>query len=109
MSDAPISSSPPQTVEVTLETPISRESGGVSSISLRKPKAGELRGLNLQDIMQSDVNAMVALLPRISHPFLTPQEVEQLDPADFAELAGAVVGFFYTPSQRAMIAKAFGG
>jgi len=101
--------SDPATTEIALATPIQRESGEVASVTLRKPSAGELRGLNLQDIMQSDVNAMIALIPRIAQPFITAAEVEKLDPSDFSEMAGTVVGFFYTPAQKAMIARAFGG
>lgn len=105
----PATAATPPSVAITLATPIVRESGEVASITLRKPSAGELRGLNLQDIMQSDVNAMIAVIPRIAQPYVTAAEIERLDPADFSELAGTVVGFFYTPAQKAMIARAFGG
>jgi len=109
MSEPAPAQNAPQSVEITLSTPLARASGEVTSVTLRKPSAGELRGLTLQDIMQSDVNAMIALIPRVAQPFITADEVAQLDPSDFSEMAGTIVGFFYTPAQKAMIARAFGG
>ncbi|MDO6525430.1 phage tail assembly protein [Motilimonas sp. 1_MG-2023] len=81
------------TATITLDTPVIRKGGDVTTITLRKPKAGELRGLNLTDILQMDVNALGKLLPRISNPTLTEQEVQNLDPADLVQLGGEVAGF----------------
>lgn len=84
---------PTFTAKVELDTPITRKSGDITDITLRKPKAGELRGLNLTDILQMDVNALGKLLPRISQPMLTEAEVQNLDPADLVQLGGEVAGF----------------
>lgn len=81
------------TAKIELDTPVTRKSGDVTEITLRKPKAGELRGLNLTDILQMDVNALGKLLPRISQPVLTEAEVQNMDPADLVQLGGEVAGF----------------
>lgn len=101
--------SAPVAITVTLGQPVQREGGEVSAITLRKPDTGNLRGLKLTDVMQSDVNAMITLLPRISDPFLTEAEISALDPADFAELAGTILGFFMSPAQKALVAQMTGG
>lgn len=105
-SPAPAPSS--GSVTVTLVEPIARDSGAVSSLTLRKPKAGELRGIKLQELMVCDVSTVLTVLPRISDPFITDVEAANLSTEDIAEIAGAVLGFFMTPAQKALIAKMTG-
>ncbi|MGL6351962.1 MAG: phage tail assembly protein [Aeromonas sp.] len=81
------------TKTVTLDQPITRGETIITDIELRKPKAGELRGLNLADVLQMDVNALTKLLPRITTPALTDAEIGGMDPADFVQLGGEVAGF----------------
>jgi hypothetical protein len=83
----------------TLLTPIQRGDETISAVSLRKPKTGDLRGLKMVNIMQMDVVTMATLLPRITDPSLLPNEVDDLDPADFFTLTTEVLGFFMTPDQ----------
>lgn len=87
----------------TLEDGIKRGDTVIKKLSLRRPGAGELRGLSLQDLLRADVGAIIAVLPRISDPTITVQEAEQLTPPDLAECAGAVAGFFLTSAQRATL------
>jgi len=100
--------SAPRTVTITLQEPLQREAGPIAAITLRKPRAGELRGLKLGELINSDVGAVITLLPRISDPFITPEEAANLDAEDIAEIAGAIVGFFLTPAQKAMIQQMAG-
>lgn len=86
-----------------LETGFQRGDDLVKTVTLRKPKAGELRGLNLQDLFQADVNAVLTLLPRISDPIMTPQECADLDPIDLMELGGAIKGFFMPRAMKEQI------
>jgi hypothetical protein len=86
---------------ITLDTPIKRGETEITSINLRKPAAGELRGLNLTDLLQMDVIAVTRVLPRISDPTLTEAEVSALDPADFTTLASEVAGFLLPKSALA--------
>ena len=73
----------------------------VTTISLREPLAGDLRGLNLPDVLQMQQQAITTLLPRISTPALTPAEYTKLHVADFTALAVKVVGFFVDPDETA--------
>lgn len=86
---------------IPLDTPIKRGETEITSISLRRPAAGELRGVNLTDLLQMDVIAVTRVLPRISDPTLTEAEIAQLDPADFTQLASEVAGFLLPKSALA--------
>lgn len=105
MSDqaAPQADTRPLFEPVTLTAPIVRGDTTISSLNIRRPKAGELRGLSLQDIMTTDIVAMLTLIPRISEPPVTADEVNNLDPADFSEIAGTVRGFFMTKGEKAVM------
>ena len=95
---------------ITLNTPITRQEGAaIEALTLRKPKAGDLRGLNIQSLMTGDVASVITLLPRIASPFIAQQEAAQLDAEDIAEVAGTIMGFFMTASQKAAIRQALGG
>ena len=82
-----------QNVAIELDTLITRGETKITHISLRKPASGELRGVNLADLLQMDVGALEKVLPRISNPTLTTHEVQNLDPADLFQLGSAVSGF----------------
>ena len=87
---------------VTLDTPIQRGETTITEINVRKPQSGELRGLNLTDILQMDVNALTKLLPRITNPALTEAEASALDPADLMQL-GQEVASFLVPKKMAYL------
>ena len=89
----------PNTVQ--LDTPIKRAGGNITHITLRKPTAGELRGVSLAELLQMKVDALQAVLPRISSPMLHKQEMAGLDPADLVNLGSVVVGFLLTKEQKA--------
>lgn len=79
---------------IPFKTPIKCGGADVSSLALREPTSGEMRGLKLLDVLQMDVTALITLIPRISVPALTPAEVAGLPPVALAKLGAAVVGFF---------------
>lgn len=91
---------------ITLAEPIVRGETQITELTLRKPKAGELRGLSLQELMTAGVSATLEILPRISMPPITEQEAENLEPQDVAAVAGAVIGFFLTAKDQAKIKEA---
>lgn len=76
-----------------LDTPLVRGSQTITKITLRKPKSGELRGASLSDLVSLDVAALSKVLPRISSPTLTEQDVANIDPADLLMLGGIFVSF----------------
>ncbi|WP_449550388.1 phage tail assembly protein [Lelliottia amnigena] len=83
---------------VLLDTPITRGKTEITEIVLRKPQSGALRGTRLQAIMDMDVGAMMIVIPRISTPTLTAQEMAELDPADLTALSVEVVTFLLKKS-----------
>lgn len=85
---------------VTLENPIVRGETEITEISLRKPSAGELRGVSLLQLMQVDVGTLITVLPRITTPALTVRELQDMDPVDFMALAGEVSVFFLGKADR---------
>ncbi|OWY76901.1 MULTISPECIES: phage tail assembly protein [Pantoea] len=88
---------------VTLDTPIQRGKTEIKEIVLRKPQSGALRGVRLQALMEMDVNAVMAVLPRVSTPALTVQEINEMDPADLVSLSVEVVSFLLTRSALSTI------
>lgn len=90
----------PQPGVIELESPIRRGDQVISSLSLRKPDAGTLRGIKLADLLQLDVGALTTLLPRISTPTLTAADAAKLDPVDLVAIATEVSNFFLTKAQR---------
>jgi len=81
-----------KTVSVKLGTPITRDDKEIDTIILRKPKAGELRGLQLSLVQMQDIDAMLQLIPRISD--LTERELHNLEIEDFTNLSVETLGFF---------------
>ncbi|MDN4056349.1 phage tail assembly protein [Massilia sp. YIM B02763] len=81
----------PNTVE--LDTPIKRGTQEITEVTLRKPSAGELRGVSLQAICNFDVDALLKVLPRVTTPALTAHEVHAMDPADLIQMGDKFAGF----------------
>lgn len=81
------------TASVQLDTPITRGEQEITEVTLRKPDAGALRGTNLADLLQMNVDALVTVVPRISTPTLNSVEVQRMDPADLVQIGKEVAGF----------------
>jgi len=56
--------------------------------------------VSLAALAQSDVDALIKVLPRMTFPSLTEHEVSRLDVSDLISLAGKVVGFLSPVSER---------
>lgn len=78
---------------VTLDTPLARGDETIAVVQVRKPGAGELRGLTLMALSQLDYAALESLLPRITMPILHKADIARLDPADLMQLGGEVMDF----------------
>ncbi|MCF3502458.1 phage tail assembly protein [Stenotrophomonas geniculata] len=85
---------------IVLETPIQRGEQVIRSVRLRKPTAGDLRGIKLHDLAQMDVTALVTLLPRITQPLLTQHDAAKLEPADLLEVAHVMSTFFVPKASK---------
>lgn len=62
-----------------------------TTIQVRKPGSGELRGLTLMGLSQLDVIQLATLAPRITTPVIAKGAV--MDPADLMQLGGEVMDF----------------
>ncbi|MCH8686454.1 phage tail assembly protein [Pedomonas mirosovicensis] len=91
---------------VTLDRPLVRGEQTLETIQVRRPKAGELRGLNLRSLSELDYAALETLLPRITTPMLTKQDVAELDPSDLMQMGTEVVDFLLPKRIRAALPQA---
>lgn len=85
---------------IELDTPVQRGEQTIESITLRKPAAGELRGVNLTDVLQMQTDALIKLIPRLSAPSLTEHEARNMDPADLVQCGGEIAGFLLSKRAR---------
>lgn len=88
---------------VELDGHIVRGNQIIASVTLRKPMAGELRGVSLVDLMNLDVSALRKVLPRITTPALTDADIGRMDPADLVQVGVAVAGFLLQKSAKAEV------
>lgn len=86
--------------DLELHEPIKRGDDEITGFDIRRPKAGELRGVTVTDIIRMDVVAISTVLPRITVPPITPNEAAALDPFDFGEAAMLVSDFFTEPPKK---------
>lgn len=102
-TDAPTTPATPP--GIPLDKPIPRGDTIITHVQLRRPLAGELRGINLAALIREmDYAALEVLLPRVSTPTLTRADVAILDPADLAALAAEVILFFVPSAAMAEMA-----
>jgi predicted fused transcriptional regulator/phosphomethylpyrimidine kinase len=82
---------------VQLPIPIKVGETEITSVNIRKPKAGEMRGLKTMDLLQMDINAHATLIPRIC-PDISLAVYNELEPENLTAIQGAVVNFFVNVS-----------
>jgi len=75
---------------VDLTEPIKRGDNIIERVYLRRPQAGEMRGISIVDLCRMEATAAMTLLPRISSPPLSVQEVSALDIFDIGEFAANI-------------------
>lgn len=87
---------------VTLDKPIKRGDQVITAVTVVPPSSsGALRGTRITELMQLHVDSLAILLPRITTPTLTQQDVYNLDPSDFVALAVKVTDFLLPSSMAA--------
>ncbi len=67
---------------ITLDNPVKRGEQVIEQVTLMKPNAGTLRGVSLAAVANSEVDALIKVLPRMTAPMLTEQEVAALELPD---------------------------
>ncbi|MEN8292067.1 phage tail assembly protein [Acinetobacter radioresistens] len=88
---------------VELDYPIKVGDSQVTAVTVRKPNIKALSGTSLQEIFNYDVNALIKVLPRVTTPALTPQQVLDLDPSDFSQMGAQLVSFLYPKAAQQAI------
>ena len=83
-----------KTKNVDLKHPLGTGEKRIDTITLRRPMAGDLRGVKLVDLMQMDAEAVCQLVARISTPLVTASRFWELDASDLLSVSMEVVGFF---------------
>jgi len=92
---------------VTLDVPLDRPGAEpIATVHVRKPNAGELRGLTLMALSQLDYGALETLLPRITMPVLHKADIARLDPADLMQLGGEVMDFLLPKAAKEAVSPA---
>ena len=91
---------------ITLDNPIKRGEQVIEQVTLMKPNAGTLRGVSLAAVANSEVDALIKVLPRMTAPMLTEQEVAALGAVTFPKnlsvddlMADVAVIFHWPPSE----------
>ncbi|CAM3293992.1 conserved hypothetical protein [Xenorhabdus nematophila ATCC 19061] len=90
----------PEQTSVTLEEPIARSTSTISEVIVRKPNSGALRGVRLQALMEMDVDSIMLVLPRITAPALTKNDLLLMSPGDLINLSVEVVNFLLPKSVK---------
>ncbi|MBF7690867.1 phage tail assembly protein [Acinetobacter pollinis] len=92
-----------QTIELDSDIQIAGQR--LEKLDIRKPNIQALSGVKISDLLQADVNAILKVLPRVSNPTLTTQQVNQLEPSDIAQVGGVLMIFLQPKSQRAELLR----
>ncbi|AWC93106.1 phage tail protein [Morganella morganii] len=81
---------------VKFNSPVTLKNGNVITevtITDAMRQAGTLRGLKMWDVATGDVNSMITLLPRVTQPRLSEQELFSMPVDCFSQLVNEVANF----------------
>lgn len=87
---------PADTVQLKLGFPIKRGDQVIDTITIRKPGTGELRGINMQDVIDLNTDTLNRLKSRITIPAI----VEDLDISDLVSFGALVLSFLGKPKAQ---------
>lgn len=71
----------------------------IEEVTINKPTVATLKGLQLLNVMQLEVNALCTLLPRVTQPMLSKADLDKMDVEDFTALTVELLGFFTTQAE----------
>ncbi|MEJ7933645.1 phage tail assembly protein [Sphingobium sp. AN558] len=100
MTDQPTG---PTMTSITLDSPIVVGDTTIAQVQIRKPQAGELRGLSLSALLNLDYAALENLLPRITIPTISKAQISAMDPSDFTQLGSEVMDFLLPKGAKAAL------
>lgn len=87
--------------DITLSSPIINGKTDITKITIRKPLAGDLRGVKLLNFVDADIDSLAKVLPRISTPTLSEQDVYNMDLADLTNVVVEISVFLKPKSSSA--------
>lgn len=87
--------------EIELSSPIVNGKTKINKITIRKPLTGDLRGVKLLNFVDADIDSLAKVLPRISTPTLSEQDVYNMDLADLTNVVVEISGFLKPKSSSA--------
>lgn len=79
--------------DIELSNPILIGKTEITKITIRKPLAGDLRGVKLLNFVDADIDSLAKVLPRISTPTLTEQDIYNMDLSDLTNIVVEMSGF----------------
>lgn len=91
MSATTITSTAGALTTIELDHPVIRGETEIRTVQIRKPKAGDLRGLSLSDLFDMKTDTVLAVIPRVSTPTLTTHEANQLELSDLFKFSVRLV------------------
>ena len=90
------------TQTITLDVPIKRGETEITTITLRKPMGGALRGVSLRELLDMDTASIIKVVSRVSEPTLSEIELNTVvDPADLLQMGVALSGFLLPKAIKA--------
>lgn len=82
-------------ITVPLAKPLTYGQGKLDKLQLRRPMAGDLRGIRLSGLSDMDVDVVTKIAARSSvNTVVTEAHLAELDPYDLVKVTEAVGGFF---------------
>lgn len=81
------------TKEITLDHGFTQGASKITTVTMHKPNTGHCRGLSLKDVLSFDINSLATLLPRITSPAMSAQNVYELELMDTLKFAEEITNF----------------
>lgn len=94
-----------QTSVIVLDTPVKRGDTLITEITITRPQSGAYRGISFVDLLNMQYDALLKVLPRVSTPTLTENELaNSVDAADLIQMGGALISFL-VPKSTQMVSQ----
>ena len=80
--------------DVPLAKPLPYGKGTLDKLQLRRPMAGDLRGIRLAGLSDMDVDVVTKIVARCSVQTVTEAQLAELDPYDLVKVTEKIADFF---------------
>lgn len=86
--------------EIILSEPLKSGKTEITSFTMRKPFVGDLRGTKLMQLAETDIDAIVKVLPRLLMPTVTEHDLYRLPICDLITLTGEFTSFLLANTNK---------